>query len=336
MTPVSRRDTGRQAASGALALARRLRISVPYLWFLGRDVGPVGDALATGFPVGTLLAISLASPASSISVSAASNRVSLSISLFVLLALLAPTQLPATAQHGWAGDLLLRLNPLTAGEHYVGKIVTNGHPWSQDISCFLAAGCRRGLLGSGSRRRRKVHRPERRWVRMTRFARLALLVVVLLLTAAQAQAAGLRVVHRAAIATALGHKFVFHTTIRNEGATPATGLIAHLNVVDLERPHLRRPRGLVLSAHALPSFDSPRGLDGARLANERGQLGDDRRLRGRPAAEWGSGSPRTGPTVRVRIKDRKTLNSRGILPLALGLPALLGLVAVGVRLRRGR
>ena len=46
--------------------------------------------------------------------------------------------------------------------------------------------------------------------------------------------------------------------------------------------------------------------------------------------------PTTGPTVRVRIKDRKTLNSRGILPLALGLPALLGLVAVGVRLRRVR
>jgi hypothetical protein len=46
--------------------------------------------------------------------------------------------------------------------------------------------------------------------------------------------------------------------------------------------------------------------------------------------------PTTGPTVRVRIQDRKTLNSGGILPLALGLPALLGLLALGVRVRRGR
>jgi hypothetical protein len=38
----------------------------------------------------------------------------------------------------------------------------------------------------------------------------------------------------------------------------------------------------------------------------------------------------------VRIQDRKTLNSGGILPLALGLPALLGLLALGVRLRRAR
>ena len=46
--------------------------------------------------------------------------------------------------------------------------------------------------------------------------------------------------------------------------------------------------------------------------------------------------PTTGPTVRVQINDRKTLNSGGILPLALGLPALLGLLALGVRVRRGR
>ena len=51
------------------------------------------------------------------------------MALFLLLALFAPTQLPSGAQSGWAGDLLLRLNPLTAGEHYVGKIVVNGHGW---------------------------------------------------------------------------------------------------------------------------------------------------------------------------------------------------------------
>jgi ABC-2 type transport system permease protein len=30
------------------------------------------------------------------------------------------------------------MNPLTAGEHYVGKIVTDGHPWSQDVSWLLS------------------------------------------------------------------------------------------------------------------------------------------------------------------------------------------------------
>jgi LPXTG-motif cell wall-anchored protein len=44
--------------------------------------------------------------------------------------------------------------------------------------------------------------------------------------------------------------------------------------------------------------------------------------------------PTTSPTVRLRIRDRKTLNSGGILPLALGVPAALGLLTLGVRRRR--
>src|SRR2546430_16871205 len=70
--------------------------------------------------------------------SAGSNRISLSVSLFALLALFAPTQFPTSAQQGWAGDLFLRANPLTAGEHYVGKIVVDGHPWSQDGSWLVS------------------------------------------------------------------------------------------------------------------------------------------------------------------------------------------------------
>lgn len=135
LTPVPRRQitSGKLLAALSLWLAA-FAITAPYLWFLGRGVGIVGDALATGLVVGTLLAVFLASLGIVVSVFAGSNRVSLSLSLFVLLALFAPTQLPSSAQNGWAGELLLRVNPLTAGEHYVGKIVVNGHTWSEDIS----------------------------------------------------------------------------------------------------------------------------------------------------------------------------------------------------------
>jgi ABC-2 type transport system permease protein len=166
VTPVSRLEITLGKLLGALSLwLAALVITVPYVWFLGRGVGLVGEALASGFIVGTLLAIFLASFGVLVSVFAASNRVSLSLSLVVLLALFVPTQLPSSAQQGWVGDLLLRLNPLTAGEHYVGKIVTNGHAWSQDVSWLvspavaavvftvaaLIAGARfTGLRGGGS------------------------------------------------------------------------------------------------------------------------------------------------------------------------------------------
>lgn len=108
-------------------------VAVPYIWFLGRGARIVGNALVTGFVVGTLLSLFLAALGLVVSLFAASNRVSLSLSLFALLALFAPTQLPSGAQRGWAGDLFLRVNPITAGAHYVGKIVVDGFAWTQDV-----------------------------------------------------------------------------------------------------------------------------------------------------------------------------------------------------------
>jgi ABC-2 type transport system permease protein len=135
LSPVPRLELifGKLAAAFSLWLAA-FAITIPYLWFLGRGVGIVGDALAVGAVVGTLLAVFLVSLGGLVSIFARSNRVSLSLSLFLLLALFAPTQFPTGAQLGWFGDFLLRANPLTAGGHYVGKIVVDGHPWSEDVT----------------------------------------------------------------------------------------------------------------------------------------------------------------------------------------------------------
>jgi ABC-2 type transport system permease protein len=139
LAPVSRLDLAVGKLVGALSLwLAAFAITIPYVWFLGRGVGLVGDALVLGIGVGTLLAVFLASLGLVISVFASSNRVSLSLSLFLLLAVFTPTQLPSAAQKGWAGELLLRANPLTAGEHYVGKILVNGHTWSEDASWLIS------------------------------------------------------------------------------------------------------------------------------------------------------------------------------------------------------
>jgi ABC-2 type transport system permease protein len=139
LTPVSRLaiTVGKVLAALSLWVAA-FAITVPYVWFLGRGVGVAGDALAAGLAVGTLLAIFLVSLGILVSMLAASNRVSLSVSIFALLALFTPTQLPSSAQKGWAGELLLRLNPITAGEHYVGKIVVSSHAWSEDASWLIS------------------------------------------------------------------------------------------------------------------------------------------------------------------------------------------------------
>jgi ABC-2 type transport system permease protein len=101
-------------------------------------VGIVGAALVGGFVVGGLLALFLAGLGLLISSLSGSNRVSLSVSVFVLLALFAPTQLPAGAQQGWAGDLFIRIDPFSSSLHYLGKVVVDGHSAGQDASWLLS------------------------------------------------------------------------------------------------------------------------------------------------------------------------------------------------------
>ena len=167
LTPVSRREiaVGKLLASLSLWLAAFV-ITIPYVWFLGRGIDIARDALAAGFVVGTLLAVFLASLGMLISLFSSSNRFGLSLSLFLLLALFAPTQLPTQAEKGWAGDLLIRLDPMSAGEHYIGKLIVSGHSWTQDVTLLLSpllgaivltaaavilSGRYLGLRGGGSR-----------------------------------------------------------------------------------------------------------------------------------------------------------------------------------------
>ena len=60
LTPVPRRHlvSGKLLAALSLWFAA-LVVTVPYVWFLGREVGAVDDALVAGLLVGTLVALSL-------------------------------------------------------------------------------------------------------------------------------------------------------------------------------------------------------------------------------------------------------------------------------------
>jgi ABC-2 type transport system permease protein len=139
VTPASRLDLAAGKFVAALSLwLGAFVVAIPYVWFLGRGIGATDEALASGLVVGTLLAVFLTSLGLLISVFANSNRVSLSLGLFLLLALFAPTQLPTAAEKGWFGEFLLRANPVTAGERYVGRIVVEGRGWTEELSWLVS------------------------------------------------------------------------------------------------------------------------------------------------------------------------------------------------------
>lgn len=157
LSPASRLGLVAGKALAALSIwVVAFLILMPYVWFLGRGVGVAGLALANGLLVGVLLALFLVGLGLLVSAFSGSNRLSLSVALFVLLALFAPTQLPSGAQQSWAGDLLLRIDPMSSGLHYLGKLIVDGHSAGQELGWLagptIAAALAVGAALAASRR----------------------------------------------------------------------------------------------------------------------------------------------------------------------------------------
>jgi hypothetical protein len=167
----------------------------------------------------------------------------------------------------------------------------------------------------------------------------ALLIVPLFAVQAHAAESPPRVsitVERTQISTQLGGKFAFRSTITNDGPATATALIANLNVVSLRDGVYVDPEDWSSQrTHYLDPL--PAGASTAITwhvhAVNHGVLG----LVVTVLPEHGVGlPPPTGPLIRLTVAERKTLNSGGILPLVLGVPALIGVLALCVRHYRGR
>jgi hypothetical protein len=141
-------------------------------------------------------------------------------------------------------------------------------------------------------------------------------------------------VDRSALSTTLGHTFVLHSTIANHGPDPVRGLVAHLNIlsldgstyVDPEDWSSRRTRYLA----PIPAGDSVT-LTWKLQAVNSGSIGVYVAVLPQSGA---ARPPIAGPAVHVSIAEQKTLNAGGVLPLALGIPVLLGALALTLRVRR--
>ena len=156
------------AGKGAAALslwAAAYLVSVPYVYYLARGTRVLARALTAGFAIGLLLALFLCALGLAISAVASSNRVALSVSFFLLIAVFFPTQLPTSAANGAVADVLLRVDPITAGLHYLSGLVVQAHEPVRDIgwltgplvlaaattTAALLAGRRLALLPGGSK-----------------------------------------------------------------------------------------------------------------------------------------------------------------------------------------
>ena len=137
---------------------------------------------------------------------------------------------------------------------------------------------------------------------------------------------------RGRVETRIGTDFRFRTTISNPGAAPVEGLIAHLDVVssdpgvyvDPEDWSSERTRYLppVAPGASIVVPWTVKAVNAGRFAVY--------------VVVVGGGRPLAGPALDARVVERRTIDAGGVLPLAVGLPGLLGLALLGVRARRPR
>ena len=138
VTPVSRRAiiAGKLIAALTMWFATFI-VTIPYVWVLARGVGILGQAMALGLFVGTLVAVGLGSFGLLISGVCNSNKTSIAASLFLLLILFAPTQLPSGLPQGWFFEVLLRANPVASALAYISSMLVEGHSWTEDLSYLI-------------------------------------------------------------------------------------------------------------------------------------------------------------------------------------------------------
>ena len=169
-----------------------------------------------------------------------------------------------------------------------------------------------------------------------RWLAVSLVVAAMLLVPGNVRAAGDVTVNvdRTSIETALGRKFTFRSTLTNPGSSAVGALIAHLNVLSYDprvyvdpedwSSHRTRyltpipPGGSRTITWPMQAVNAGTFAVYVSVLPQRGAV--------RP--------PSTGPVIRVAVAERRTLNSGGILPLALGIPALIAVAWLALRLRR--
>ena len=139
------------------------------------------------------------------------------------------------------------------------------------------------------------------------------------------------------VATGLGERFSFDTTIANEAAAATGSMIAHLNILSLRDGTYVDPEdwsadrtvylgALGPGARRTITWDI-HAVNTGRLAAYVTVLPQDESVV----------PPATGTVVRFDVSERDTLNAGGVLPLVLGIPAALALLtAAAHRIRRRR
>ena len=145
---------------------------------------------------------------------------------------------------------------------------------------------------------------------------------------------------RTSTSVKIGNSFGFTSTIANRGTSPLSGLVAHLNVlsfthgvyVDPEDWSSNRTRYLdpLAPGQSTTVNWSVKAVNG-------GDFGIYVAALGTPAVATIPTEPTVSPALVAHVAEQRNVNPQGVLPLVLGIPAVVAaaMAALRLRMRRG-
>ncbi len=336
-----------------------LLLSLPYVLVLGKGDEILGPALVWTLGLGTLLAMAFGGFGVLVSMWSRSNRTSLFVCLLVYLLFLIPTQFPGQAQKGGLGYALQQVDPLQATSEFLEKFIVNNRAPSERftylVSSIVSAAVMVGILFLYAAPRLQLEGGSPRLfgsLRRSRSVGLAATTTILLMcaaiagpvSAASATAAIAAVgdpptieiaIDMEAVVVKTGDEIEYTTTVTNVADVPSPELVVAMNIINLGKSDPVDPEDWSPErTQAVDPLDPGESveqswtveaiLDGNYMIYMTAIV--------KPGAPAETTLPVTSQGIHLTVQAFQNTNPGGVLPVAIGMP--LGLIVVAFLLRR--
>jgi hypothetical protein len=335
-----------------------LVLSLPYVIVLGKGDSILGAGVLWTFGLGTLLAMAFGGFGLLVSMWSRSNRTSLFVCLLVYLLFLIPTQFPGQAQKGGLGYALQQVDPMQATSEFLEKFIVNNRAPSERytylVSSIVSASVIVGILllyaaprlrleGGSPRLLGSLRRSRRAGLAATSATILAIAGILGVTTSAAAvtfPAVGdpptIEIaIDMDAVVVKTGDEIEFTTTVTNTADAASPDLIVAMNIINLNKSDPVDPEDwspertqavdpIDPGGSAEQSWTVEAILDGNYMVYMTAIV--------KPGAPAETTLPVTSPGIHLTVQAFQNTNPGGVLPVAIGMPA--GLIVVAFLLRR--
>lgn len=335
-----------------------LLIAATHLYILAPDSETFRLSLLLGGVLGSLLVIGFTGFGVMLSLWSESNRTSLFVGLFTTILFLIPTQFPyGTAQAGFMGQLVKRINPIESVNQFTEKLLVNNRTFDE-MSSWLTAPIIFGAvvfivlfwysaprLGLDSRKSRLPWLLKMRRASVVAVVLVALCLSFFTVAPARAQTGAPNSPIQISIdqtyrEVKTGDSTEFNTVVQYNGTEESTPMLVAMNIVNLGAGDPVDPEDW--SPERTQEVEELAPGESVELAWTINAILEGDFLAymtviPEPGGEEETSQPVSSPGIRLVVAAYSPLNPKGILPVALGMPIGLSLI-YGVQkfLRKGR